>query len=631
MPYRADVDGLRAIAILSVILYHFRFSAVGGGFIGVDLFFVISGYLITGSSLRELSSWREVGDFYRRRIARILPLATFMMVGIAVATTLVYDVFERTELLRPAIPAALFVSNIFFWRHYDYFNVLAEINPYLHTWSLAIEEQFYIVIPLLLIFVRRRVPLFAVLVAGSFATMLLVRPQAAFFLLPARLWELGAGALVVYAPPLSRRLGGWMTAAGLGVFALGLAVTTPSLETSPLLRLLPVGAGVLTIWGGKTPNALSLRVLGNRPLAFIGEFSYSAYLLHWPVWVMIASVTTLSVAGRLGLVVVVLFASRLLYKFVEKPALRAVRGFSGRKVAFALGSMALVSVGSVWGLGRYVGAEEARVATSAPVRQLIRLTDSTLYFAPYSSGQCFQRENQSTDDYPYATCIPAPSGRKRVLLWGDSHIAHLMSGLEPEALKRHIDVFQASAASCPPLVDAAYGSRCAAFNAWVLEDVIPREKPDLVVVAARWGRDADRLGQDDFMRRLVETFDALGRHRVPVLLLGPSPVFSGVVPLLMADRLSKGEPADASYALAATTFDEMNTTLEAAAKKAGVAYYDVRPALECKNGRCLAFAGGEALFWDGSHMTPSGAAFSARPLADAIEAVLAPTGTAAAE
>ncbi|MDB5622017.1 MAG: acyltransferase 3, partial [Devosia sp.] len=292
---------MRSLAIVPVVLYHAGVTLLSGGFVGVDIFFVISGYLITSIITRELDQNRfSIIDFYRRRILRIVPLLFIVVLAVLVAGHFVLFPFELQALGETAAATALFVSNIYFYLTTDYFDAPANGIPLLHTWSLAVEEQFYIVFPVLLWALHRwarpyLVPVLVALVIGSLA-LSVVGTQLAriftFYMLPTRAWELGVGALLAVVPmaPIRSRL--WREVLGWAGLVLVLAPLFYLTEASafPGLNALPpvLGAALLIGWGEGTMVG---RALEWRVLVYLGLISYALYLWHWPVIVFDAFVT----------------------------------------------------------------------------------------------------------------------------------------------------------------------------------------------------------------------------------------------------------------------------------------------------------------------------------------------------
>jgi peptidoglycan/LPS O-acetylase OafA/YrhL len=361
MKYRPEIDGLRAIAVLPVVFFHAGIGPFHGGFAGVDIFFVISGYLITTLIIGDLDSGKfSILNFYERRARRILP-ALFLVLAVScfAAFRLQYPL-ELNEFSQSVVATVFFSSNIFFWIKSDYFSTLAELKPLLHTWSLAVEEQYYLVFPLLMILIwkgdRRHIR--ATTVFGIMALLSLVACLAlsgawssvTFYLLPFRAWELLIGAIC--AVFLKRqKIVSSNPAAILGALLIVIAVLFSSEDDWPSWQaLLPtLGTGLIILFA--TGDKGIGRVLATSPLVAIGLVSYSLYLWHQPLFAFarLRSPDELSMSLKLGLITLAILLAFLTWFFVEKPfRVRAgdAAGFhiSAKKLAVLTGAAASVFV-----------------------------------------------------------------------------------------------------------------------------------------------------------------------------------------------------------------------------------------------------------------------------------------------
>ena len=292
--YRADIDGLRAVAIVLVVLFHAT-SRCPGGFIGVDVFFVISGFLITALLLDEQRRDRfRLGEFWIRRVRRLLPAAVVMVSATLIAGFWFMLPEHYEDLAKSAIAQQLLVSNVHFMRKSGYFDGSAELMPLLHTWSLAVEEQFYVGYPPLLLLLgrlprRMMVAALVVLAAVSFAVSdwgVRTHPEATFYLLPTRAWEILIGGLICFAP-MPRHRSAWVAnlLAGLGMSGILLSAWLFNAVTPFPGRaaLLPCLATAMVIYANSLTTTLVGRFLQMRPVVFVGLVSYSLYLWHWPI------------------------------------------------------------------------------------------------------------------------------------------------------------------------------------------------------------------------------------------------------------------------------------------------------------------------------------------------------------
>ena len=339
LTYRPEIDGLRAVAIFPVVLYHAGSGLFSGGFVGVDVFFVISGYLITSIILKERRAGRfSLADFYARRIRRIFPALFVMMAACYPVAFAVMGPVGMAEFAGSVIGATVFLANVFFYDISGYFATAAEVKPLLHTWSLAVEEQFYLVFPGLVLLTwrlgaRRQAGIFAVLAGLSLALaqwdIAQGKADRAFFMLQTRLWELMAGTLAAYwlagARGQALRAGGRLRhGALLGLALILYAVVAYDGDTRfpGLAALLPVLGAVLVILFA-TPQSLSGRLLSLRPVVFVGLVSYSLYLWHVPLLAFTRIGTGRDdVALMLGVCALAFAISCLSWRYVERPVRR---------------------------------------------------------------------------------------------------------------------------------------------------------------------------------------------------------------------------------------------------------------------------------------------------------------------
>ncbi|WP_372615139.1 acyltransferase family protein [Aquicoccus sp.] len=363
MKYRAEIDGLRTVAVVPVILFHAGFSVFSGGFVGVDVFFVISGYLITTLLLQDLERGRfSLLDFYERRIRRILP-ALCLVVALCFPAAWVLMLPDQYRDFSQSVAAvALFVSNVLFWLESGYFAGAAELKPLLHTWSLAVEEQYYVFFPVLLAFLWRfgRRTTVIVLVVLTLASLLSTEwawrfaRTANFYLIPFRIWELLAGSLCAIAMR-HREIPGHALLGGLGLAMICAAIVLFD-EATPFpsfYALLPVGGSCLVILFARR-GTLPATLLSTAPFVGIGLISYSAYLWHQPLFAFarLASPYAPSSYMMLLLSAVSLGLAFLTWRFVEQPFRKRGAPFlSKRRNIFAMAGIAGIALMFAGGIG----------------------------------------------------------------------------------------------------------------------------------------------------------------------------------------------------------------------------------------------------------------------------------------
>lgn len=363
MQYRPEIDGLRAVAVLPVILFHAGLSSFAGGFVGVDIFFVISGYLITSILIADLDAGRfSLVTFYERRARRILPALFFVMLC-CLPFAWMWMLPEQLDLFfKSVLAVCAFVSNILFWQKSGYFSAAAEEMPLLHTWSLAVEEQYYLLFPIFLLLCWKLGRGWVIgLILLCFCMSLGLsewgwrnNPMANFYLAPTRVWELFAGSFVAFVP---RRAWGRVgeALALLGLFAIVIAIFAydKTLPFPSLYALLPVGGVVLVILFAQ-PGTGVAKLLSHRWLVAVGLISYSAYLWHQPLFAFarLRSLAEPSLGLMLGLSLLSLGLAAVSWRFVEQPFRHKGRGGLSRRHIFAFSAAGLFAFAVLGGGGK---------------------------------------------------------------------------------------------------------------------------------------------------------------------------------------------------------------------------------------------------------------------------------------
>ena len=475
MQYRREIDGLRALAVLPVIIYHAGFSFFRGGFVGVDVFFVISGYLITSLIIEELRNDQfSLGAFYERRIRRILPALFVVIVACLPLAWMWLTPTEFTSFSRSLVAAVLSVSNFYFWQTTGYFGRVADEQPLIHTWSLGVEEQFYILFPLCILFIwtRARRYLFHILGLALFASliaMVVVRqqwPEAAFFLLPTRAWELLVGALcALILLGRQRPASDLLAMAGLALIAMSMIEFSQRTPHPSLYTAAPVlGTALVIVFAG--PRTWTARLLSMRVPVGVGLISYSAYLWHQPLFAFarIRSIEAPMPATMLGLAALSLVLAYLTWRYVEVPfRSRRHRVLARRRVVFAGASAftgLLVAVGVTGALrdglpGRFTlePAERDYLATATSSPKWERCLTRDWDFVPPDEACAYFAEDV------------------RVAVLGDSHTVELAYALAKELAPYGIGVKQLSFSACRPVQLERTGSSSSACGAWKSEAV----------------------------------------------------------------------------------------------------------------------------------------------------------------
>lgn len=642
--YRPELDGLRAVAVLAVLAYHLSPEALAGGYLGVDVFFVLSGYLISGVVWRELEGGRfTLGGFYERRVRRIVPaLAVMLAAVVAVCCTRLLST-DLEALGEGTLAAALSVSNALFSRRVDYFAGRAETLPLLHTWSLAVEEQFYALHPLLLLLLHRRfrartpallLLLLAVALALS-AWASWAYPAQAFYQTPFRAWELLLGGLLAVARPPG--VTGRAAREVLAVLAWALVLGSMGLVDADVRGPLPGSLGVclgaaLLLHVSRDGETLACAPLRWRPAVAVGLISYSLYLWHWPLLALaryLATPASPSPGVLAGCVVAAFALAAASWRFVERPARAAGRG--SRRVVFAsaaavLGALALVGVGLKLAPPSPLGPRAERLAAGARDRD-------PRYAAALVPARAWALR-------------PAPLGAgaaPTTVVWGDSHAATYAAALEELARPRGraVRLFAHGRGGVPPLpgverVDRG-GADGAAYHEEVLRLVESEPAVDTVVIAARWalyllgptpgegGRRPLLVGHPGdaadpwalVSRGLGEVIARLRRAGKTVVLVGPTPEFEVDVPRALGLMAARGEEPEGLVVTEAAFLARQGRVLELLDAHAGPGVLRVNPHERLRlpgpgPARYRAMADGDAsLYFDDDHLSLTGARFVA--------------------
>ena len=540
--YRPDIDGLRALAIGLVVVFHAWPTLCPGGFAGVDVFFVISGYLITGIIAREaIAGTFSYLTFYARRIRRLAPALVVVLAATLAMGWLWDNTLEFKDLSDAAAASALFSANVWIYFNSGYFDGLASHRPLLHMWSLGVEEQFYFVWPTLILLCvgqARRARLWlglGLVTLASFAlnvALYKAYPTSAYFLLPFRLWEMSAGGLLALRhlqaggdgtrrmPAHARSWAHAEGVAGLLLIVVGAALLSERTPFPGWAALLPVAGAVLLIDAGPA-SVVNRLLLGWRPAVLLGLISYPLYLWHWPLLIF-ARRQGLVDAASIGLVVAAAGAlAWATMHYVETPLRRGSASAPRRNAivqALALGLACIAIAGQV--------APAARASFLGMPAWAIDLVENRQdHKIAYRFKSCFLDLDQAWRDYSHEcedAVKPAGDARPAVVLWGDSHAAHLYPGIRA-AQQETPDSFrllQYTASGCPPLIGYSLALRphCKDINEHVLAR-IAQLKPHTIVLAAYWARYDGIEGWDTFdLALLTKTIVAdlniamYGRH-----------------------------------------------------------------------------------------------------------------------
>ncbi|WP_316786261.1 acyltransferase family protein [Pedobacter frigiditerrae] len=526
--FRFDINALRAVAVVVVVFFHFKIPYFDGGFAGVDIFFVISGYLMTKIVINGMNAHKfSVAGFYGRRAQRIVPALLMSVTAMLLAGFFIYFPDEFHSLTKNALGSLLFYSN-FNYYNTNYFDASSETNPFLHTWSLSVEWQFYLLLPIILVLVnkifkndkRKFLIFFSTTTFLLFLLSIYVTKDhysAGFYLLPFRAWEMLAGGTAFLLS------GVYKLKHNILISILGYVVLFTSLyfldnqEIWPsLFTLLPVLSTVVIILA----NSNDYKFLKLRGIQIIGKISYSLYLWHWPLYVvanyfgfqMSPSVTLLLIAISFAL-------AAFSYKYIENSSYNTTRNIS-------IATAVIASISIVLFFNDF---------------NKLRLKKETLYIANYkedhmdqikkqfSRGICFKQDNK--DIFNYGECLTLSKNEKNILLIGDSHAAHLSESLREIFEKRNIHLLQASGGSCLPTIKKRKSQCNEIFNE-IFYKYIPSNATEIdgIILSGNWIAENHKTMVVD----LKQTISYLKNFGIPVVIVGQNENYKIAYPTLAA-------------------------------------------------------------------------------------------------
>ncbi|MDP5032079.1 acyltransferase family protein [Paraglaciecola sp.] len=622
--YRADIQGLRALAVMLVIIFHADFHFLKGGYVGVDVFFVISGYLISGLLFKEIHSAGTIDfrRFYARRIRRILPLSVFVTLATLIFFGLSFSPIELRELSKTTLFTSLFSSNVWFvLQATDYFGSDTETNPLLHTWSLGVEEQFYFLWPALvallpLFSANRKIWKWLVIVISflsllSFLYLFNENQPLAFFGMPTRAWQFGFGALIHFIPAYKRmgRLESNIVALiGLGCILFTSINIAAGFDGNPWWAILPTLGACGVIWAGQvTPNHLVYRLLSVKPIVFVGTLSYSLYLWHWPVLMYLKlDDGLLSIVDVIvGLTVVFLF-SFLSYRGIENK-LRSHRQLNSNLRSFVLGAV-LVILGVGTSLVFYY---YAKFSLNSVGQQKIAAVE----FASKETRECIAKITESE----LANCVLGDvNGKISIVLLGDSKAQQWMPALSEIGLKNGWKIIPIIKAGCSPAylnIFLGYlGREYKECNIWrdkALSRVI-QQAPDVILFTHFSGYSLSVNGkptaatESDWKKAYYEFGQKLLNTHSKLLFLRDNPGFPMDVPLCLSRAVRGGEIYPDMCEFATTVMDYRESVFHAAQDKLPQ-WLDARildlSSSYCTADICPTFRNGSVRYTDNHHLS----------------------------
>ncbi|WP_268888892.1 acyltransferase family protein [Marimonas lutisalis] len=640
--YRPEIDGLRMIAVLAVVLYHFGVPGLPGGFTGVDVFFVISGFLIGGILWRDLTEndRLHLGRFYIRRVKRLAPAYFAMAAVTSLFAFAIFLPFEYREFGKSLIAATLYLSNVLFWRGEGYFDIGADNKALLHTWSLSVEEQFYIALPILILLLKFSRPLLIwtliVAFAGSLAASVALTPGSqttTFYLFPFRAWELLAGVLLaIYG---QSRGATWAYHAALSWLGLAL-VLAGILFIRPQgfpgwQAILPALGTALLIANGKQANPVN-HVLSMRLPVFFGKISYSLYLWHWPVLVL-SKYWRDGYSGwseTAGWMALALVLSILSWWLVETP-FRRVEGARGKNVLVILVACSLAMFAIGWSAYARDGMPERFGPDVRPhISASADFLQDTSRCAPVPEGPLEGLE----------LCVIGPTGPPRVVIWGDSHLRALMDGLGQLAQETGTPGVIYWHAGCMPLVGVdksesyatpAEDAACTRDKARMFKALPTFDKAQSIILVGRWSYYVEGRGTgagtgdtitlsgydgadnaEVFRRGWEATLPVLEENFDNIHVLRQVPEIVSYDSREVARRLAHGRlsPSAAPTSISRKKAEARAARAEAvfapAAQAGRITVIDPWPRL-CDVGGCYALEGPVGRYFDNNHLTNTAA------------------------
>lgn len=619
MEYRKEIDGLRAIAVLPVILFHAGFNIFKGGFVGVDIFFVISGYLITSIILVEKKAGVfSLAQFYERRARRILPALLFIMiVSIPFAWMWMWPVYMK-EFSESLIAVSGFISNIFFWKQSDYFAIVAELKPFLHTWSLAVEEQYYLLFPIFLLLILKweKKWIISILTLVTMISLIIAqwgshnRPAFTFYFLATRCWELLIGALVAFylinktKNNNIKKMNQIGSLFGLFLIFYSICMFDKNTPFPSLFTLTPtLGAACVIVFADS--QTIVGKFLSKKLFVGLGLISYSAYLWHQPLFAFAR--LRLDIANGTIIFFVLSVCSLLFayfsWKYIEVPFRNRKR--INRKffvIYCCLLSMIVIATGLYGHFKNGVamgGVFEKLSLEEKKLESYTRYDISRLY----KTGICHLNPEQSYKDFS-PECKSITNEKITLLIWGDSHAAALSSGFRAILP----NVIQFTASSCPPIIDLFLNNKpnCKEINDFILRE-INDIKPNVVILHANW----IKYGDLDLNSGVSMTINRI--HNASPLskiyIIGGVPQWPIDLPIFM---LTRGITLDNKTYIHNPKFKELkeiDNNLRLATKNNKAIFLTILDKV-CKNESCQSVAeyNGkiEPTVWDYGHLTEAG-------------------------
>ncbi len=490
MKYRAEIDGLRAIAVISVIAYHSNIKIFTGGFIGVDIFFVISGFLITSILLNDLTSNKfSISFFYKKRIQRIFPALFFVMLTCLPFAWLWLAPSDIKSFAKSLITTPLFISNFLFFKQSDYFSPDNELKPLIHTWSLAVEEQFYLLFPPLIFLLwnsckKAITPILIILCIISLIVSeytLNTNPELAFYMLPTRAWEIGLGSVVATYSHNNSDKDQKILTKNLGALAGALLILYSLLffsneTTFPGLNAIPSTLGTALIIFFGTHETYVGKILKFKPFVYIGLISYSAYLWHQPLFAFARIKNDLIPLSATYLIAITFVLAYLTWKFIEQPFRNNKRFTKNQIFTYALiGSIFFIIIGVIGNAEKYF--RKYRLHSADHINLFNTVKSSPMRAKCHTGGESYLSPQNACEYF---------SKNVEVAVMGDSHAVELAYSLATELEKYGIGIKHLSYSGCRPIYQAIDNkSGCARWTSDSLDYISRNYNINTVIISYR--------------------------------------------------------------------------------------------------------------------------------------------------
>lgn len=622
--YRADIDGLRALAVISVIIFHISPALLTGGFLGVDIFFVISGYLITRILIKDVLRNKKIDwlGFYKRRVLRIFPALISIVIVTLIASYFVLTPDDFLHLSASAFASLFSMANIFFYMFVDtgYFAADTTELPLLHLWSLGVEEQFYIIWPfivfaLLTFLVKRHYILATIVVISllslSAAQILLFSDfSLSYYMLPTRAWELMFGGWLAFWLIDGNKIN-FKVANTL--YLLGLLMVVMSLffldehDFIPGIGALPAVLGAtLMIAGGQSSENILKNIMCHKWVVAIGLISYSAYLIHWPILALLKyslhEITLLT--GTLVFILVIVLA-QMNYRYVETPFRKS--SLSNKKVfsyyffipVGVLASLCLIIIFSIKMQLNYI----------YPWDKYNLVTDTQ---PAYKYSYNCQYSQFNLTEFTESRCVFPEESKANVLLVGDSNAAHFVGMVREFSINQDIPFRNATQSSCPallttknlPWVDRRFQEACQRYRSVLIESV---SLYDTIIVAGDW-TDYDYLAKDEFRGLFRASITRMAKQVSRVVIIGKIPTFKNYSINCEKRSLKLGLSCDSSRFNTAEELQkyDVNEFIKSFTEELNnVEYFDISTAV-CTAGTCSPFIGTTPVYYDSGHLSMMG-------------------------